>query len=248
MLILPLDHPEPFAATLGVMLYPGTDQEDQSKARSFTAHWLAEPLERFHNAGHQLSYDRLARIAMDAGAVLTDLEGRWRGGTVTGELFKVLHILATNDPALASWENAHRIYDCAAGTRSGGSRTSLYKERSRFRSVAHLWGAWSIREGKFRGRPELGYDGWDDFQSFLTEAEQLRKFGQEWSAARAKSSPPLPPEVWRVPSDWNPPERRPGWPDTGMIPDLKLPDDLMTAAKRPGRPRTAGYTYPLFCG
>ena len=35
MPILPLDHPEPFAATLGVMLYPGADNDDPLKARAF---------------------------------------------------------------------------------------------------------------------------------------------------------------------------------------------------------------------
>ena len=34
MPILPLDHPEPFAAVLGVMLYPGTDEDDRRKARA----------------------------------------------------------------------------------------------------------------------------------------------------------------------------------------------------------------------
>jgi hypothetical protein len=32
MPVLPLKHPEPFAATLGVMLYSGTDNENRRKA------------------------------------------------------------------------------------------------------------------------------------------------------------------------------------------------------------------------
>ena len=43
MPILPLDHPEPLAATLGVMLYPGDNEVSQKRARAFTAHVLAEP-------------------------------------------------------------------------------------------------------------------------------------------------------------------------------------------------------------
>ena len=66
MPVLPLDHPEPFAATLGVMLYPGTDEDDCRKARAFAAHWIAEPFRSFHEAGYQLSYDDLARIMMDS--------------------------------------------------------------------------------------------------------------------------------------------------------------------------------------
>lgn len=236
---LPLDHPEPFAATIGVMLYPGTDEDDCRKA--FAAQWIAEPFRCFHEAGHRLSYDALARIVMDTGAPLSDLDDRWQGGTAVGNLFKALYILAKNDPALASWENAIRIYEVSA-QRAGstGARTALYQERRRFRSVAHLWGAWSIREGRFEARPEFGYDGWADFQCFLTEAEILRDFGQNWRPPRAKGRPPLPPDVWHVPSHWKPPPRQLGWPNTGMIPDLKLPDHLMAGLKPPGRPRKAG--------
>jgi hypothetical protein len=50
MPILPLDHPEPFAATLGVMLYPGTDNDDPLKARAFAAQWLATPVRRYEEA------------------------------------------------------------------------------------------------------------------------------------------------------------------------------------------------------
>jgi hypothetical protein len=236
MPILPFDHPEPFAATLGVMLYPGTDEDDRRKARTFAAKWLAEPFRRFREVGGRLSNDELERLVMDGGVLLSDLDDRWWGGLATGELFKALFILAKNRPALASWENAIMIYKVSAmRTGSKGSRTDLWRERSRFRSVAHLWGAWSIREGKFESRPEAEYDGWVDFQCFLAEAEILRDFGQRWRPSRAKSEPPLPPDVWCVSSDWKPPPRRVGW-----LPDLRLPDDLMAKLKPAGRPRKAG--------
>jgi hypothetical protein len=126
---------------------------------------------------------------MDGGALLSDLDERWWGGLATGELFKALFILAKNHPALASWENAIMIYKvCAMRAGSKGSRTDLWRERSRFRSVAHLWGAWSIREGKFESRPEAGYDRWADFQCFLAEAEILRDFGQRWRPSRRKEA------------------------------------------------------------
>ena len=129
----------------------------------------------------------------DGGALLSDLDDRWRGGLAVGDLFKALFILAKNKPALASWENAIRVYEISAKRAgSSGSRTELYQERSRFLSVAHLWGAWSIRKGNFGERLEVGYDGWADFQCFLTEAEILRDFGQNWRPSRAKSKPPLP--------------------------------------------------------
>ena len=103
--------------------------------------------------------------------------------------------------------------------------------------MAHLWGAWCIREGRFSPRPDIGYDGYADFQSFLTEAEILRQWGQSWRHPRDKAEPPLPAEVWRVPEDWRPPIRQPGWPATGMIPYLTLPEELLATLKPAGRPR-----------
>ena len=55
MPILPLNHPEPFSATLGVMLYP--DEADALKARAFAAQYLAEPMRRLYKAGGTLSHD-----------------------------------------------------------------------------------------------------------------------------------------------------------------------------------------------
>ena len=241
MPILPLDHPEPFAATLGVMFYPGTDGTDPRKARAFAAQWLAKPLRRFHEAGHSLPYDTLARIAMDAGEPLDDLDKRWWGGTATGELFKTLLALAMTKPALATWNNAARIAEIVATrAKTSGSHTAQGDARRRFVTVAHLWGAWSIREGKFGEGTEAGKDGYDDFQSFLAEAESLRQWGQTWQPRRSKSEPPLPPDVWRVPESWTPPVPRPGWPERVILPDLRLTEDLLAALKPPGRPRKAG--------
>lgn len=238
MPILPLDHVEPFAATLGVMLYPATDDVDPHKARAFAAQWLATPLREFHEAGHKLTYDQLAGIVNDAGEPLTELDKRWWGGTATGDLFKTFFVLAKNNPALASWNNAIKIAELvAARSKTSGSRTAQSEAKRRFLTVAHLWGAWSIREGQFKQRLEVGYDGYADFQSFLTEAEILRDWGQNWRAPRSKSKPPLPPDVWRVPEGWQPPPRQPGWPRTGGIPDLMLPEDVLTELKPAGRPR-----------
>jgi hypothetical protein len=241
MPILPLDYPEPFAATLGVMLYPATNEADARKARAFAAQFLAEPIRRFHEAGHTLKYDALLRIQSDAGQRLTDLEERWWGGSATGESFKTLFALANTDAALASWNNANKIAELiAARAKTKGSRTALWEAKSRFLPVAHLWGAWSIRERQFLSDPEVGYDGSTDFQSFLAEAEILRRWGQTWRAPRAKSGPPLPPDAWQVPEGWEPPTRQPGGPKTGMIPHLTLPEDLLLTLKPSGRPRKRG--------
>ena len=153
MPILPLDHPEPFAATLGVMLYPGTNEIDRRRARAVVPLWLAEPLRRYHQAGHRLPYDALLQIATDA-EPLKDLEERFWGGTATGELFKALWALFNTDRALASWQNAIKIAEEAAKrNKTKGSRTEQWAARTRFLSVAHLWAAWCIREGQFGDHP-----------------------------------------------------------------------------------------------
>jgi hypothetical protein len=55
MPVLPLDHPEPFVATLGVMLYPGLDDESRLNAKALASHWLGEPISKYFEAGHRLS-------------------------------------------------------------------------------------------------------------------------------------------------------------------------------------------------
>jgi hypothetical protein len=78
------------------MLYPNEDEGPQRRA--FAAHCLAEPIRRFEAAGGALPYDDLMRIVKDGGARLDDLDQRWWGGTVMGELFKVFFALAIHNP------------------------------------------------------------------------------------------------------------------------------------------------------
>ena len=238
MPILPLDHPEPFAATLGVMLYPGEDAASQRRARAFAAQKLAEPLRIFHDAGHSLPDRELERITSDAGVALDDLDKRRWEGTATGEIFKALWLLARTDPTRASWANAIRLAETtAARHRVSGARSALYEARRRYDPVAHNWGALTIRGGRFQHDLSVGYEGWYDFQYFLAEAEMLRRWGRSWRAKRANAKPPLPANTWRVPQGWEPPERQPHWPRAGGLPDLTVPADLLRDLPRLGRPR-----------
>jgi len=231
MLLLPLDHPEPFAATLGVMLYPGSDDGECRKAKAFASQLLAAPISQSRGAGHDISYEVLAQLHGDGGEILVDLQKRWRGGLWTGDLFKVWYALAQSHQEFASLENAIRIAELSA-TRTGdsGVRSSFMQARKQFVTVAHLWAAWSIRDGSFVIKPEVGYNGFADFQAFLMESEILRDWGQNWRPNRAKAKPPLPAEMWRVPEDWLPPARQAGWPEIG-IPYLSIPEDLLTGLR-----------------
>jgi len=226
---LPLDHPEPFSAVLGVMLYPGTNDGDPVKARAFALHWLATPIQRCEQAGHKIPREILLRLATDGGQRLDDLDQRCTGGRTTGELFIILWALFNTDPRLATWNNAIKIAEQLAGRTSSGSRSLLWAVRSRFLAVAHLWAAWVIRGGKF----ERGYD---DFQAFLAEAEILRDFGQTWQPQRAESKPLLPHDIWRVSENW-----KPELPQSEIVKlhALTLPEHLLSSLKPAGRPRKA---------
>lgn len=249
MPFLPLDHPEPFAAVLGIMLYPKLNEQDQ--ARAFAAQYLAEPIRLLEEQGRYLSYPSLLQIAKDSGVPLRDLDKRWYNGTMTGQTFKIFFALSNTKPDCASWENAGRIIEVHAGlNKVSGSRASIMKAKSDFHTVAHLWAAYEIRreneffrgfQRPFRGDPEISYRDIDDFQSFLAEAEILRKWGRTWQRKAAKSEPPLPKDAWRVPDGWQPLERQPGWPLTGVIPDISVDqadlDRLHQSARPPRRPR-----------
>jgi hypothetical protein len=43
--------------------------------------------------------------------------------------------------------------------------------------------------------------------------------------------------MWTPPENWKPPVRDPNWPNTGTIPALRLPDDLLRQLRPAGRPR-----------
>jgi len=241
MPILPLDQPEPFAATLGVMLYPGTDDLEKRKAAAFQMHWLSKPIERLHADGRELSYSTLLHLITKAGEELEDLDKRWWQATATGELLKTVFALYKTNPALASWNNAAKLATRLSArerraTRHPASRSEYWAARRRYLSVAHLWAAWCIREVNFETRPEIGYDGYADFGCFLVESEIIRVWGQSSRPSRESSSPFLPPELWYVGRDWRPLIRQPGWPDTGKIPVLTVPECLLAHLNPAGRP------------
>jgi hypothetical protein len=239
MPILPLDYCEPLASTLGVMHYPGTDDESQNKARTYTARFLSEPIKQAEAAGHTVPREILLPIAMEAGNSLSDLEDRSWGGMAIGDLFVTLWALFNTDPSLTSWNNAIAIAErLARRARERTARTKLWSARKEFLTVAHLWAAWMIRGGLF-SQPEVGYTGYDDFQSFLAEAEILRDWGQTWKPSRKNSSPLLPADVWRVPDGWSPQDRKADWPNTGNLRISTMPEEIMTKLKKRGRPRKA---------
>ena len=236
MPILPLSHPEPFAAVLGVMLHPL--EKDQAKAEAFTSQYLAAPLKEFHRRGGELPYSDLKRIAEGAGQPLTDLDKRWYQATAAGQILKTYFGLCNTDPGLATLTNVIKIAEGVAGQHcESGSRSNLHDWWSRYRSVAHLWGAWVLRDPRFMEKTEVGYDYATDFQAFLLESEGLRQWSERWTHSRANAAPPLQGDNWRVPEDWRPPQWKEGWPNRGKIAVYQILDEYMSGLKPAGRPR-----------
>lgn len=245
MPILPLNLP----AVLGVMRYPKSNEQDL--ARAYSAQLLGKSLSFCEETGRNLPHATLLRLVKDSGAALNDEKKRLLNGTMAGDTFKILFALSNTTPDRASWENAVSIIGVHAGpNKVSGSRASIMKAKSDFHTVAHLWAAYQIRKGNefykgleppFRDDPDVGYSGYDDFQSFLAEAESLRRWGQSWQRKAAKAEPPLPKDAWRVPDGWEPPKRKPGWPQIVAIKTITLDevdlDRLHQSARSPGRPR-----------
>lgn len=239
MPILPLDHPDPLAATLGIMHYPGVDESERRVAATWTLNFLARPIADHRRGGGSVDHGNLLDLVTAAGADLSDLDGRRLSGRIAGEVFKTYFFLAHSHPDRASWSNARRIVTHVAakdGKRAG--RTHLKTVPAGHLPVAHLWAAASIREFRFGDDAAVGYDGVADFQSFLTEAEILRQWGETWKQPIAKAEPPLAGiDMWRPPTDWRPPIRRDGWPATGKIPHLGLDQELIDLVRPAGRPK-----------
>ena len=92
--------------------------------------------------------------------------------TAAGQILKTYFGLYDTDPELATLTNVIKIAERVAGQhRVSGSRSNLHDCWSRYRSVAHLWGTWVLRDLRFMEKPEVGYDYATDFQAFLQESE-----------------------------------------------------------------------------
>lgn len=236
-MILPLDHPEPFAATLGVMLYPGTGDADRRKAAAYASHYLGVPLQRAKSEGHQVPYETLEIVAMNGGERLDDLEKRWQEGNWIGDMTNIYFMLARSQPERASWENAIKLMEImSAKTKIPGVRSSLRKAKSKFASVAHLWAAWNMRLEKGAKVARFDGDGYAGLQNFLFESEIIRDWGQTWKQDRANAKPPLPTDIWRVPDDWQRPDG-PDWPEHWTNHDFALTQEMIEALKPSGRPK-----------
>lgn len=244
MPILPMDHPEPFAAVLGKMLYPGLSEDEIIKANSFTALYLAEPIQQCVDAGHAISSEDLLKIAAGKRDVPEDYKKRRMIGETVGALTEVYHILHCTKPAVASWNSVYKIVEKIAskekkpGTQTSytGTETSFKSARKQFRSVAHLWAAWRFRKGQFTSDEDVGYSFEADFYSFLEESEVMRRRMEVWESKYAGASTERD-DPWRLPDDWPALKRQEGWPKTGGIYAYTAADEWLADLRPAGRPK-----------
>lgn len=235
---LPLYGPQPLIATIGVMLYPGLDEEDRRKAAAYAAHFRNPAYRQFLEHGGQLSPEIETSLNEDD-QLARDHKTRWKAGLAVGNLTKVLFGLMQTQPEVASWNHAIDVVSRAnASNKLPASLSYLWDAKAQFLTVAHLWGAWCVREGKFLNRPDIGYDLATDFQYFLYEAELLRYFGRTYHQDRDKAEPFLPDEAWHVPHEWEGPEYQAEWPERpGEKLHYVLPAELIEHMRPGGRPK-----------
>lgn len=230
---LPLDHEDPFAATMGVMLFPDNPERAESWCRGYIAEAVRDHVRRGKGT-----------LGIDAQKYLleprTDLSGvrdRWIRGEAAGYVLQTLYAIWGYDPRLASYNHAEMIVSREAAQQEyRAGRSSLKSWRPEFISVVHLWAAWVMRGRQFFLNDSVGYDGYADFCYFVQEAEQLREWGQNTLPRRSKAEPFLPADMWHAPAGWRPPERQPGWPPTGAIPDICISPEQAALINLPGRP------------
>lgn len=234
---LPPDHPEPFAALLGRMLYPGPTEREQRRAETYASQYLTEPLRQFYACGGTLSQEALLRIATGAPEILDDLEDRWWAGQATGEVTKILIALFISDRKLATWKNATRIVEAETGTEPGTSRSTLMEYRRQFRPVAHLWAAWQIREGVFTADNPDADSLPADVCKFVGMAERIRQWGQKFTPDRAKAKPLFGEDMLVAPDFWLEQQNIANWPPEGTLPMVTALSKHLEMLNPAGRPK-----------
>ncbi len=219
---LPLNVAEPVTAVFGVMLYPA--DEDLTARDRWEALTLAPFVAQLRAQGGDLDDAFVNWILSHCGPHSidqNDLAERWLGGSMTGELVKVLLWLTYNRPGDASWSKAVEWLEAAAS--KGFTRSAIYRRKKQFVRVAHLWSAYSLNGRKV-----------GDLRTFLGLSEQIRVWGQMWRRRAQRAEPLFGSDMWLPPEGWKHPD--PNWPDRIEIPRYDLPS-LAARTPRWLRPR-----------
>jgi hypothetical protein len=231
MPFLPLDYPEPFAATFGVMLNPGEDELSRKCANSAAATITSNAIRLAVLAGHNPCRRTLLethKLGIDS---FPEASEHHRQGLLAGHLFVAYFALYNSDPKLASWNHAIEILsDRSVHQGTAFSRRVYHGIKMNYATVLHLWGAWVLRGRTLTSHGEFNFEAYDDFQFFLFESECLRQWGQTWKPSRKGAESPLIGDVWRPPQCWVPPR----W---GLLSHPEYPKEVLASLHLAGRPR-----------
>ena len=219
---------EPWAETWGVMLFP----EDEHKRRAYIARLWAGfyPTYEETNLGEPVPRSVLLSI-MKATTTAdpidkAEIRTRYYDGMSAGEQLKVLIAIAQSQPKRASWSNASKLVE----RQTGRSRAFLYRARSRFLPVIHLWAAYILRGQQFQGDDARGYTALDDVQVFVTEAMALLQWATAFKLDRMEAQPTLDRskvDFWVAPPDWLSPTPKAQWPRDGRVRVPTLPAEWL---------------------
>jgi hypothetical protein len=217
MPFLKLTAGEPWAETWGVMLFP----DDEAKRRAYIARLWAGFYPIFEEAkiGEPVPRSVLLSIMKATAATPIDkgeLRARYHRGMAAGEQLKVVAAIAQSKPEHASWNAASRLVE----RQTGRSRAFLYRARSSFLPVIHLWGAYILRGQKCHADSTYDYTALDDLYLLVNEALALLKWGRCFKLDREKAQPILDRDkvdFWVPPPGWRPPTPKPDWPRDGRV-------------------------------
>ena len=231
MPFLPLGYPEPFAATFGVMLYPGDDELSRKCAKSAAATITSNAIRLAELAGQNPCKRTLLETHKLGTGPLPNASERYRQGLLAGHLFSAYFALYNSNPKLTSWNNAVKVLADMRAHKGTALSPPVYKRiKADYGTVLHLWGAWVLRGESLRSCVSPDFEAYDDFRFFLFESECLRQWGQTWQPDRADGKPPLSGDVWCPPQTWIPPER-------GILRHSEYPREVLESMRTAGRPR-----------
>jgi hypothetical protein len=222
---LPIFYGVPNLSLEAVMIFPN----DLAKAKAWVGWKLAGgPLGAFRARGHFLPATEIVDIAADA-ALFSDYSDEAKQnefkGSAVGTVVTALWVLIHQETKRASWERAIQRAE-KLGTEHGcrTGKSSLRAYLSEFSPVLHLLGAWQLRKCRWIVDNSVGYTAPIDASFFVAESRLLLGMLREWSERRAFSEKILSSTKFIGGMNWMPPEHVRGWPETGRIYPVLVPE------------------------
>jgi len=163
MPLVPIFNSEPFTSVLGVMRFPN----ELEKAETYAAWSLARgPLRRLSEQGVDVDPNFVLKIGERASQIATladEVKKAEVAGTAVGAITTAMVRRILRHPKQATWERAIRdVRNNDDGLPSG--RPLLMDYRRQMNKVAHFWGAYYDRGGRYGSCEE-----------FFTRAEGIRR-------------------------------------------------------------------------